>query len=147
MTDMITYELTPEDLTFYTDKTNEIKAGGFSINSSLLKNHIEQVSTGGNKNKNKQKSKINLDNTETKVSEKFDNMIIPAGLLFLQQNTNHGNMSDYGAIEVCEMNDTIPEDLYSKLLSLAEIKEINKKMTRNKKHKIKKNKKTRRVTK
>ena len=146
MTDMITYELTPEDLTFYTDKTGGIKAGGFSVNSSLLKSQLQPAPIGGNKSKSK--PKINLDNNETKVSEKFDNMIIPAGLLYLHQTNNHGNItSEYGAIEVCEMNDSIPEDLYSKLVNLAEIKEHNKKLTRNKKFKkqIKKGKKTRRV--
>lgn len=143
---MITYELTPEDLTFYTDNTGGIKAGGFSINSSLLKRQLQPSTVGGNNIKTK--TKINLDNNETKVSEKFDNMIIPAGLLYLQQTNNHINIkNDYGTIEVCEMNDLIPEDLYSKLVNLAEIKEHNKKMTRNKKYKnqTKKGKKTRRI--
>jgi hypothetical protein len=146
MTDMITHELTPEDLTFYTDKTSEIKAGGFSVNSSLLTNKIQQASIGGSK----RKSKINLDNNELKVSEKFDNMIVPAGLLYLHQNTNNGYLdSNYGTIDVCEMSHSIPDDLYSKLLSLAEIKKTNKKQTRNKKNKLqnKKAKKTRRVAK
>ena len=62
MTDMITYELTPEDLIFYTDKTGGIKAGGFSVNSSLLKSQLQPATIGGNKSKTK--STINLDNNE-----------------------------------------------------------------------------------
>ena len=143
----IDYELTPDDLIYHTSKNGEIKAGGYSINSTLLKKKMPVVK-GGKKNVNVNMNSADSDN---KVSERFDNMVIPAGLLYLNHTID--NKSGDNKIEVCEMNDVVPEDLYSKLMNLAEIKETketkSKKLTRNKKLKSKnnknKNKKTKRI--
>ena len=148
-----------DDLVYYT-KNGQIQAGGYSINSTLLKNNIPAVNTytgGGKKHK---PTKINMSDNEneSKVSDKFNNMVIPAGLLYLDQtinnnNNNNNNNSDnaYGPIEICEMDDVVSDDLYSKLVDLAEIKEKEhqKKSTRGKKYtkKTTKGKKTKRVIK
>lgn len=142
-------ELTPDDLIYHTSKNGEIKAGGYSVNSTLLKNYMPVVK-GGKKSKN---ININSTDSDNKVSDRFNNMVIPAGLLYLNQNMNDNDSVSVSEIEVCEMADVVPEDLYSKLVNLAEIKETketkSKKLTRNKKLKSKKNKnkKTKRVAK
>ena len=128
--------LGPDDLTYYKDGAGLIKAGGYLINSELLKNNQSPMTKGGKKQK---PSAID----DNRVSEKFNSMVIPAGLLFM--HTQDNNESDYGHIEMCEMNDTVPEDLYSRLVMLAEIKEKQKKLSRNKKTKIIKRKKTKRI--
>ena len=119
-----------EDLVYYS-KNGVIQAGGYSINSTLLKNNIPAV-YGGKKQKS---TKINMseNDNESKVSDKFNNI----------------STSEYGPIEICEMDDVVSDDLYSKLVNLAEIneKEHKKKATRGKKHKTSKGKKTKRVIK
>ena len=140
------------DLVYYT-KNGIIQAGGYSINSTLLKNNIPAVNTysggGGKKHKS---TKINLTtDDDSKVSDKFNNMVIPAGLLYLDQTINNNSANEYGPIEICEMDDVVSDDLYSKLVDLAEIKEKEhqKKSTRGKKYnkKTTKGKKTKRVIK
>ena len=140
-------QLTPEDLIYYTDKSGEIKAGGYSINSKLLANNKPIMLIGGKQNTS---VNLNLDSSQAEQenisSHKLDNMVIPAGLLYIQQSLNKTHTPEYGAIEVCEMDDVVPEDLYSRLMKLAEVKEQKqKKLSRNKKHKVKKNKNTKRI--
>jgi hypothetical protein len=136
------------DLVYYT-KNGIIQAGGYSINSTLLKNNIPAVNTytGGKKQKS---TKINMSTDTEKVSDKFNNMVIPAGLLYLDRTINN-SANAYGPIEICEMGDVVSDDLYSKLVDLAEIKEKEhqKKSTRGKKYnkKTTKGKKTKRVIK
>ena len=135
-----------DDLVYYT-KNGVIQAGGYSINSTLMKNNLPAVNTyttGGKKHKS---TKINMYENESKVSDKFNNMVIPAGLLYLDQTINN-NKEEYGPIEICEMDDVVSDDLYSKLVNLAEIKEKEhkKKSTRGKKNKTS-TKKTKRVIK
>ena len=137
-----------EDLVYYS-KNGVIQAGGYSINSTLLKNNKPAV-YGGKKQKS---TKINVSDNEneSKVSDKFNNMVVPAGLLYLDQtvNNNNNSTSEYGPIEICEMDDVVSDDLYSKLVNFAEIneKEHKKKATRGKKHKTSRGKKTKRVIK
>jgi len=149
---MNTLNINGDDLVYYT-KNGQIQAGGYSINSTLLKNNIPAVNTytGGKKHK---PTKINMseNDNESNVSDKFNNMVIPAGLLYLDQtiNNNKNSANEYGPIEICEMDDVVSDDLYSKLVNLAEIKEKEhqKKSTRGKKHTKKtKGKKTKRVIK
>jgi len=129
--------LVSNDLTYYKDGGGVIKAGGYSINSELLKNNQSPMTKGGNK-KHK--------NDENRVSDKFNSMVIPAGLLFINKSLPpNNNESDYGQIEMCEMNNVVPDDLYSRLVTLAEIKEKQKKLSRNKKTKMNKGKKTKRL--
>ena len=137
-------ELTPDDLIYYTDKSGEIKAGGYSINSKFLKeNKPVMVNGGGKKEKN---INLSVSNVDGKPSDKLNNMVVPAGLVYLQQSLRTP-YSDYGQIEVCEMKDAVPDDLYSRLLNLVEIKStpnINlhiKKLSRRKKKNTKRNKK------
>jgi hypothetical protein len=124
---MIKNELGPNDLTYYKDGSGLIKAGGFSINSDLLKHNQSPMAKGGKKE----------NNDENRVSVQFSSMVIPAGLLFLHHN------NEYGPVEMCEMDNVVPDDLYSRLVSLAEIKENQKKLSRSKKTKTNKGKKTR----
>lgn len=129
-------ELGPEDLTYFVDKTNEIKAGGFSIKSSLLGGKKPLLVKGGKKHS----ININQDEDKNTVSDQFNNMVIPAGLLYLHQSLNSANTNtdDYGTIQVCQMESSVPDDLYTRLVDLAELKEKEKekKLSRNKKLKI-----------
>lgn len=140
---MATITIGGDDLVYYT-KNGVIQAGGYSINSTLMKNNLPAYTTGGKKHKS---TKINMYENESKVSDKFNNMVIPAGLLYLDQTINN-NKEEYGPIEICEMDDVVSDDLYSKLVNLAEIKEKErqKKTTRGKKNKTS-TKKTKRVIK
>jgi hypothetical protein len=135
-------ELTPDDLIYYTDKYGKINAGGYPVNSKFLNEHKPIMLKGGKKHDT---TKINLKTSEgeNKESDKFDNMVIPAGLLYLHKSLNTP-YSDYGTIEVCEMDDVIPDDLFSRLVTLAEIHQKQKKLSRSKKLKPKKNKNTKR---
>jgi subtilase family serine protease len=99
-----------DDLVFNTDSNGKITAGGFSVNSCLLKSGISPITTinngtqkGGN------------------VSAIFNNLAVPAGLLYMQQSLATAYSSGNG-------DETISDTLYDKLLNLATDKpEIQKK--------------------
>lgn len=81
--------LTSSDLVLYKDGGN-YKAGGYSLSS--INNTTDQVQHGG--------------------SSKLNNLAVPAGLLFLQQNT-HTNY------QVIDNDDVVSDSLFDKLVSLA----------------------------
>ena len=138
---MTSCELTPSDLTFY-KKDGIIQAGGFTINSCLMNNQMPLIAKGGaKKNKN-----INLAQHD-KVSESYDQLAVPAGLLYIHQSIMpNANEVAVPQIEMCEMSKTIPDDLFDRLVELAEVKNAHRKFTRSKKSKLNnKHKKTKRL--
>lgn len=136
---MTSCELTPSDLTFY-KKDGLIQAGGFTINSCLMNNHLPLISKGGAK-KNKNVNIVEHD----KVSESYDQLAVPAGLLYIHESIMPST-SKTPQIEMCEMSKTIPDDLFDRLVELAEIRNAHRKFTRSKKSKIgSKHKKTKRI--
>lgn len=91
-----------DELIFYKEN-DQIKSGGYSIKSALLNSNISpmttmnDLTTGGGE----------------KVSEKFENLAVPAGLFFINQKvpiTKHNQ--DW------EKRKVIPDDLYDKLFDL-----------------------------
>ena len=91
-----------------------------------------------------------------KVSDNYKNLAIPALYLYTINGScyNKNNIEDQADIEIMRDNEIMSDDLYNKLISLAELKPVvNKKYTRNKKNINKQNikktkgKKTRRTNK
>lgn len=136
---MTTYDLTPSDLIFY-KQDGQIQAGGFSINSCLMKNRVPVV--GGAK-KPKVKN-INMESNGTeRVSEQFDVLAVPAGLLYIHQSAMPFN--NVPTIEYCEKDEIMSDSMFDKLVELAEVQNAHRKFTKSKKSKINKHKKTKRV--
>ena len=109
-------------------------AGGYSIESVLLKQGMPALynaNTGGGK--------------EEKVSDRFKHLAVPAGLFYMHENVNNS------AREINDSN-IINDDLYEKLLKLAEhdVKESHNKQykqTKKRANKLNKNKVTHKKTK
>jgi len=110
--------LKSDDLVFNTDKNGNITAGGFSVDSCLLKSGVSPITT--------------INNSSQKggsVSEIFKNLAVPAGLLYMQQSlaTSYSSGND---------DEIISDTLYDKLLNLATDKpkvQKKKKSRRNRK--------------
>lgn len=102
-------------------------AGGYSVNSILLNEQQPVIYTTGGKNTDK------ID----KFSERFKHLAVPAGLLYINDSTNTNSIQEDNDASV------INDELYEKLLALAQPESgKNKKYTRSKKskHKMKKTK-------
>jgi hypothetical protein len=119
----------------YNINDGKIMAGGYSVNSILLNDQQPALYQQGGKD-------------SKKVSDRFKNLAVPAGLLYI-----NGNGNDNSQINDNESDAIINDALYEKLLHLAgpEIKhhDINsnmgekiKKQTRTKKGKGKTKKKS-----
>ena len=107
-----------DDLVFNTDKNGNITAGGFSIDSCLLKSGVSPITTINNGPKK-----------GGSVSSIFNNLAVPAGLLYMQQSLATSYTSNNG-------NETISDTLYDKLLNLATDKpEVQKKKKSRRKRK------------
>lgn len=138
---MTSCELTPSDLTFY-KKDGLIQAGGFTINSCLMNNNVPLLIGKGGAKKNKNINLVQHD----KVSESYDQLAVPAGLLYIHQSIMPSTSGEVPNIEMCETSKPIPDDLFDKLVELAEVKNAHRKYTRSKKSKLSsKHKKTKRV--
>lgn len=127
----------PNDMIFYENADEKIYAGGFSVNSVMMKNGISPILTLNN-------PKMNNEN----FSDLFDNIVVPNWAFYLPTNNkiggnnetsyvknDHDNTDEYSDDE----DDIIDDDLHNKLLDLVkpEIKKGGKKSTR--KHKQNKN--------
>jgi len=107
-----------DDLVFNTDKNGNITAGGFSVDSCLLKSGVSPITTINNGTKK-----------GGSVSSIFNNLAVPAGLLYMQQSLATSYTSNNG-------NETISDTLYDKLLNLATDKpEVQKKKKSRRKRK------------
>jgi len=93
--------LESSDLVFNTNDNEDVTAGGFLVNSCLLKSGLSPIATmnGGN-------------HKGGGVSQIFNNLAVPAGLLYMQQSLATASPSGSG-------DETISDDLYDKLLNLA----------------------------
>jgi hypothetical protein len=122
----------------YNKEHDKIMAGGYSVNSILLNQGMPAAyadNVGGKKNTH----------ANDKVSDRFKHLAVPAGL-YLGTNTMHSNHKS----NVNNMNDStvINDDLYEKLLKLAQDnnkgrnnnEKINNKREKSKKKSTRKNK-------
>lgn len=117
------------DMIFYENKDEQIYAGGFSVNSVMMKNGISPILTLNT-------STMNTD----KVSDLFDNIVVPNWAFYLPAKTivggTHNEMhlgnNKYESDED-EEDDVIDDDLHNKLLDLVkpDIKKAGKKTRRN----------------
>lgn len=115
------------DMIFYEDKDEKIYAGGFSVNSVMMKNGISPILTLNN-------STINSE----KVSDLFDNIVVPNWAFYLPTNNiTGGNNLHNKNLDSDDEDDIIDDDLHNKLLDLVkpEIKKAGKKATRKYKNK------------
>lgn len=115
------------DLIFYKEN-DQIKSGGYSVQSAFLNNNISPMttfnilSTGGGE----------------KISTPFENLAVPAGLFFINQKVPKTYMA---GDEHWKNRETISDDIYDKLFNLIKMDDKKKRKTR--KHASSKNKKTR----
>ena len=136
-----------EDFVFYRNEKNEVMSGGYKINSILLRNQTPlfdnketQHDIVGNAIKdNKHKGGSNI-----AINKIFNDLAVPAGLLFLQQNNTLDNVVKDSNLT---MNKNIMSDsLYDKLYNLASNTKI-KQSNKTRKYKNKNKKRTRKVKK
>jgi hypothetical protein len=113
------------DMIFYEDKDEKIYAGGFSINSIMMKNGISPIITLNN-------PKMESNN----VSDLFNNLVVPNWAFYLPTKNIYGGNGTINSdvdSDIDEDTDIIDDDLHNKLLDLVkpeEIKRAGKKMTR-----------------
>ena len=113
--------LTDNELVLYKNKDNSYKGGGYDVNSILLREGISPIITYNNDNQHGGGlANVNL------VSKLFNNLAVPAGLLYLQQSVKSNNK-----LLNSQNNSTINTNLYDKLISL--MSSPNKKNKKNKK--------------
>jgi hypothetical protein len=115
------------DLIFYKEN-DQIKSGGYSVQSAFLNNDISPMTT------------LNILSTGggEKISTPFENLAVPAGLFFINQKVPKTYVS---SDEHWKNRETISDDIYDKLFNL--IKMDDKKKRKTKKRVSSKNKKTR----
>jgi len=124
--------ISAEDLLFYKED-GKIMSGGFNVGSIMMKNGISPMNTmGGSNEKEKEKSK--------EIGEIFDNLAIPAGLLYQSYSTTGGYRKFDFINELDEPRENIlDEDIHEKLVKLIEYIPPNKKYSK-KERKISANK-------
>ena len=99
-----------EDLDMvYNMNDGKIMAGGYSVNSILLNGQQPAMyQKEGGKSKNE------------KVSDRFKNLAVPAGLLYINESVSENAKINDAKINDAIINDAIiNDDLYEKLLDLA----------------------------
>lgn len=145
---------------FKNDKNDIIQSGGYKINS-ILKKYNMPIMKSLNTNSIK-KTGSNNDNKTDKISLIYDDLAIPAGLLYLQNiskqmiNNNDiiGNMNDLNKNSInignsgnskYNKNELIEDSLYDKLFKLASSNMDSKNDNSLKNIKNKNKKKTKRV--
>jgi len=115
----------PSELVFHTTDDNTIQSAGFGINSILMQQGLPPMQTLNSTNQ-----------AGGGVSSLLNNLAVPAGLLYLQQIAGKSYVES-------RRDETVNEDLYSKLVKLVK-SEPTKKNTRRRPRK--KNRTTRKNT-
>jgi hypothetical protein len=112
-----------DDLIFYKEN-DKILSGGYSIDSILLKNNMSPMTTLN--------TPLNSQMGGKNVSSCFENLAIPAGLLYLHKTrpTMDEPIFNDDALNQYQDHVMIDDDLHEKLLKLVEINKKKKKKTR-----------------
>jgi len=120
-------ELSQDDLVLYSNKDGKLFSGGFNINSIIFNKDLSPIFN------------INTNNPQYggNVSDLFNNLAIPRGLLYFNNITEGGRNTN----DEHDENDVINDDLYNKLLNLVEFNKNKHSKTKDNKNKNK-NKKT-----
>jgi hypothetical protein len=134
------FELNTDDLLFYEEErggNNIIMSGGYSVDSYLLKNglspmqtfgSLESVQSGGKQSEGKQVSSI------------FENLAVPAGLFFSNQNPSHDN---YGNKTKCMEHKMLPDNIFDEFMKMIEIDKHRKRQRKTRRQGDIPNKRTR----
>lgn len=126
-------ELEKNDFVIYREN-NQIKSGGYSVNSILLNKNNPAVTTYNQQNGG---------GGIKKVSEIFSSLAVPAGLYYGSEKKTLNTLKP-----IIENNDTVlPDSIHDQLLELLEPtkKQLYNIKTKKRNLKIKKRKKTRRA--
>jgi hypothetical protein len=99
---------TDKDMVF-TNKDDKLTSGGYEIESSFLNNNIPAT--------------YNLNNDLTFGG--FGGLAVPSGLLYLSNQSKLTNEMSGGFKDIDENSESIDDDLYEKLLKLAQYDEKN----------------------
>ena len=123
------------DLIFYKDDNGKIMSGGYDVDSHMLRNGISPMRTlNFEQNGGKEKK-------ETKISNGFENLAVPAGLYYISQPQSKGNYKEQNSYN--KEHTALPDDIFDKLYEMIEY--ADKKKRKTKKHFVnvtKKQKKT-----
>lgn len=122
-----------DDLVFNNDIVTGIAAGGFSVNSIMMKAGMSPIMTINNNNSNQ------LGGDSNKVSDLFNNLVVPNWALSYNNRIIGGGKSKEKVRDELESDedDIVEDDLHDQLLEL--VKEhntmVNKKNKITRKHK------------
>ena len=117
-----THPLNENDLVFTSDGKQQIYSGGFSINSIFLKQGISPIKTYNNNT---------ISGGGSKVSDLFDNLVVPSWLLSYD-TINNGSINSLNNNNVDDSDDDyIDETLHDKLYKIMQPQK--KKFTKHKK--------------
>ena len=120
------------DLIFYKDGNGKIMSGGYSVESRMLQDGISPMRT------------LNLeqlggkDKKESKVSNGFENLAVPAGLYYItqpQSKTKYKEQNSYN-----KEHTPLSDDIFDKLYEMIEYIEKKKRKTKKQNLNVDKNK-------
>lgn len=115
------------ELVMIKNDKNIIQSGGYKIKSILKKYNVPPITSLNTKNHNSKNSSP----YDNKVSSLYDDLAIPAGLLYLQnisknfEINNEINKNSINVNKKLKKDEVINESLYDKLFKLASITSDN----------------------
>lgn len=126
-----------ENFVFYNDKNSgKISSCGYELNNLLLENKMSPMFSSMNNDIDISKR---LAQSHGSFSNIFDDLAIPAGLLYIQETYKPNQYKK----EPLEESITINDDLLNKLLNIKEFKKESRTRRRNRNSSKSKNNKTR----
>jgi hypothetical protein len=111
-------EFTDDDFLFYKDG-DVIMSGGYSIDSLLLKEGISPMQTFNSLENNNQMG-------GNKASNIFENLAVPAGLLYI----NKKNIGSYSSLSDYKETKMLPDNIFDEFMSMIEMDKRKRKKTR-----------------
>lgn len=113
-----TPEFTADDFLFY-KAGDVIMSGGYSIDSLLLKEGISPMQTFNSLENGNQMG-------GNKASNIFENLAVPAGLLFI----NKKNIGSYSSLSDYKETKMLPDNIFDEFMNMIEIDKRKRKKTR-----------------
>ena len=111
-------EFTDDDFLFY-KAGDVIMSGGYSIDSLLLKEGISPMQTFNSLENNNQMG-------GNKPSNIFENLAVPAGLLFI----NKKNIGSYSSLSDYKETKMLPDNIFDEFMNMIEMDKRKRKKTR-----------------
>lgn len=111
-------EFTDDDFLFY-KAGDVIMSGGYSIDSLLLKEGISPMQTFNSLENNNQMG-------GNKASNIFENLAVPAGLLYI----NKKNIGSYSSLSDYKETKMLPDNIFDEFMSMIEMDKRKRKKTR-----------------